>query len=1535
MDKKDDIDTFSKCDICKQVISRKDNFNRHKKHCTAEKEKELFECEKCNVTFSRGDNYRRHIKAGCRRHSCPKCAKVFTSKKERDAHTMNEHVSYKCRVCLKHFLSRNSYYHHIKKCKKSKCIKCNQAFNDRDIRKMHEDVCDGRNVVNYNMKCEKCGKVLKKNSWKKHKSACEKKEHKCAKCNLIFTSKRFYDKHLKIHLIKEKEQKKMGQQKETYACVSCGEMFNSLSDLKKHEGVTKHNEPSSSRQIYDDVTSPCSKHYHCKHCNLTFENLKLLYEHRAFNHQKGYGDSLQQDPWEKDKSDAPWMENGEVGDSKLKKVYDMHRPIILQPHDESGAVQHVYNFPIKNNVNINNIREQIEEIYQRTNHAFKINLSFGTILINIDNGEYRYFKAYDNAEQVLPQPYRTSKTSNIDTLIERISRLDIIEKATQTRPDTKWKAYLLTNIRYSVTLLDFPLGLGAVLLPKYLKDLKSVKGMDKSANHSNYYEDDMCLFRCYAYHRGADLKSLETPVKLYFEEWKKSMDLGIKKKDFRGVKFEELPLFEKLFKVNINIFRLNEEKIALPVYKSRCRFIFNGKLDEMNLNIYEGHLSYISSIDQYSSKFECRSCEKLFKRKWDCHRHERTCNESTYYQYPGGFFKQTKTLFEKIEEYGITIPNDKRQFPWFITFDMESILESISDTNINTDKLIYVNRHIPVSASVASDISEFKDPKCFISKDPDNLVFQMVEYMLKIQNNASLNMRERFKSEINQLRTLRDMWIPSEEISSELSNENDSAEYSDSESMETNHCEGPSREFTQALQKENAFKIFLENMENGEWLMNYNGYTSEEMGDSAESDEDSDSIDGCRINKRKPQDKDLCSDLQESISREHRIRVIMHNQLNNLLIELESYCDQIPVLGFNSGKYDINLIRSKLIKHLGIVHDKTAFIIKKNNSYLSIANSQFKFLDITNYLPAGTSYSQFLKTFKVQESKFFFPYEFLNSYEKLDYTSLPDIESFYSSLKKCNVLEAERQEYESLLLKFKNKREVLDVMKLEKPPNTKEENYEFCKKVWEENDMQNFSDYLSYYNNKDVGPFVHAVSNLQSFYYEKGIDVFKETLSVPGVARKMIFEVGKKNNASFALIDRSNKDLHEKIKSNIIGGPSIVFNRYAKVGETPIKNDESNICQNIIGFDANALYLWAIGQDMPVGAFNRRKKRTGFKPEKRDSYLKMYDWMEWKNFSENVQINHKVNTGVEKRIGPYLADGFDSLTNTVYEFYGCYFHGHLCKNTKHVRNEKWFFEQPQRLDDVRLRKEYIISQGHNVEEVWECEYDLQMQNNKDIRDFNSTRAPKFLKKFPGRVKEEQIIKEIKNDTLFGMVEVNIETPDDWPDALKNNFEVGPAEYFSEMAPLFCNVNVPFEKIGKHMQEHVQENGLSKKPRRLLISGNKGNNLLLATPLLKWYLEHGLIITKIHEVIEFSRQNCFKDFTDSVTCARRQGDCDSDLEVLATTMKLIGNSGYGSLIMDKKKHQKLHYSDNMCDAQIKVNDRKFRRLEELEEGELFE
>ena len=43
-----------------------------------------------------------------------------------------------------------------------------------------------------------------------------------------------------------------------------------------------------------------------------------------------------------------------------------------------------------------------------------------------------------------------------------------------------------------------------------------------------------------------------------------------------------------------------------------------------------------------------------------------------------------------------------------------------------------------------------------------------------------------------------------------------------------------------------------------------------------------------------------------------------------------------------------------------------------------------------------------------------------------------------------------------------------------------------------------------------------------------------------------------------------------------------------------------------------------------------------------------------------VNIEHKLNTGKEKRIGKYFCDGFDSENNVVYEMDGCFFHGHRC-----------------------------------------------------------------------------------------------------------------------------------------------------------------------------------------------------------------------------------------------------------------------------------
>ena len=115
---------------------------------------------------------------------------------------------------------------------------------------------------------------------------------------------------------------------------------------------------------------------------------------------------------------------------------------------------------------------------------------------------------------------------------------------------------------------------------------------------------------------------------------------------------------------------------------------------------------------------------------------------------------------------------------------------------------------------------------------------------------------------------------------------------------------------------------------------------------------------------------------------------------------------------------------------------------------------------------------------------------------------------------------------------------------------------------------------------------------------------------------------------------------------------------------------------------------------------------------------------------------------------------------------------------------------------------------------------------------------------------------------------------------------------------------------------------------------KARQTLLATPLLQWYLEHGLVVTKIYQLVEFQQQRCFRNFVQEVSDARRQGDIDPDTAIIADTNKVIGNSGYGSLIMDKTKHRAIKYVQGENETCLKVNDPLFQKLECLDEEEQY-
>ena len=150
---------------------------------------------------------------------------------------------------------------------------------------------------------------------------------------------------------------------------------------------------------------------------------------------------------------------------------------------------------------------------------------------------------------------------------------------------------------------------------------------------------------------------------------------------------------------------------------------------------------------------------------------------------------------------------------------------------------------------------------------------------------------------------------------------------------------------------------------------------------------------------------------------------------------------------------------------------------------------------------------------------------------------------------------------------------------------------------------------------------MEAVEKMHIFYQSMDIDYLKETISILGIARKFLF---KDTKAYFSLFGQEDKDLYYTIKKNIVGGPSIIFTCYHQVGETLVRGKK--VCQNIVGYDCNVVYLWGIGEEMPTGYFMRRDA-PHFKPKVNSKYLHMFAWMDRVSVEQEVHIAHKLNAG--------------------------------------------------------------------------------------------------------------------------------------------------------------------------------------------------------------------------------------------------------------------------------------------------------------------
>jgi hypothetical protein len=184
---------------------------------------------------------------------------------------------------------------------------------------------------------------------------------------------------------------------------------------------------------------------------------------------------------------------------------------------------------------------------------------------------------------------------------------------------------------------------------------------------------------------------------VYYDQWCKYINTDLSPNDFSGIQLHEIPKAEECFQININIFERQQDGAVVPIYKSSYKFKSN-----IYLNLHGHHLSYVNNFKAYAKKYQCPKCQRHFDHLSHIKRHLQVCSQVTKLRFPGGDFKTNDTVFDKLEELGIVLPDEEKIDPWFIKFDFEAVLQQINDHP--TSKLRWIEKHQPIPMSVYSNV---------------------------------------------------------------------------------------------------------------------------------------------------------------------------------------------------------------------------------------------------------------------------------------------------------------------------------------------------------------------------------------------------------------------------------------------------------------------------------------------------------------------------------------------------------------------------------------------------------------------------------------------------------------------------------------------------------------------------------------------------------------------------------------------------------------------------------------------------------------
>ena len=176
--------------------------------------------------------------------------------------------------------------------------------------------------------------------------------------------------------------------------------------------------------------------YKCKLCHAEYPGFYALRQHKNFQYgtEIGFGAS---------NTDVEDIIVGDVDGQSLREELESCKHFLTDTEMENGK-HCVFNFSMSS-FDISLLKVKLDYVFKELKRAKKVNLAFGLVLKNVEDGSCRYFYAHEN-NTVMERSKLVCIQDDIANLKEKLQKMDVVDLCSRERTNTRWKCYKLTNL---------------------------------------------------------------------------------------------------------------------------------------------------------------------------------------------------------------------------------------------------------------------------------------------------------------------------------------------------------------------------------------------------------------------------------------------------------------------------------------------------------------------------------------------------------------------------------------------------------------------------------------------------------------------------------------------------------------------------------------------------------------------------------------------------------------------------------------------------------------------------------------------------------------------------------------------------------------------------------------------------------------------------------------------------------------------------------------------------------------------------------